>query len=239
MKTIVATMLGGLLLAATASAASLGRSERVLIVGNPGIELNAQLNPGVASSSLRAVELKYFNRGGGMWVRFTVDNGGVLAGSRVTFERPVLKDLKVRQRDGSVEHRALVALSLCVGHKAVESTLSVSDRAAYTAPLVIGSDNLAKLGTVDSSRAYTVEPECAAADKSEVLPAEQSRQQLAGDAAPVVPRSRAKAGYNCDGRQHCSQMNSRAEAEFFVRNCPGTKMDGDGDGIPCENDSRW
>lgn len=45
--------------------------------------------------------------------------------------------------------------------------------------------------------------------------------------------------FKCDGRQHCSQMRSRAEAEFFVRNCPNTKMDGDNDGIPCENDSRF
>ncbi len=45
--------------------------------------------------------------------------------------------------------------------------------------------------------------------------------------------------FKCDGRQHCSQMNSRAEAEFFVRNCPDTKMDGDRDGDPCENDSRF
>ncbi|OUY06091.1 cold shock domain-containing protein [Acinetobacter populi] len=45
--------------------------------------------------------------------------------------------------------------------------------------------------------------------------------------------------FTCDGRIHCSQMNSKAEANWFVRNCPGTKMDGDGDGDACENDSRW
>ena len=38
----------------------------------------------------------------------------------------------------------------------------------------------------------------------------------------------------CDGRQHCSQMASCAEAKYFLANCPNTKMDGDGDGIPCE-----
>lgn len=47
------------------------------------------------------------------------------------------------------------------------------------------------------------------------------------------------AQFSCDGRTHCSQMHSRAEAEFFNKNCPNTKMDGDDDGIPCENDSRW
>jgi cold shock CspA family protein/uncharacterized protein YxeA len=45
--------------------------------------------------------------------------------------------------------------------------------------------------------------------------------------------------YSCDGRQHCSQMSSRAEAEYFLKYCPDTKMDGDNDGIPCENDGRF
>jgi hypothetical protein len=47
------------------------------------------------------------------------------------------------------------------------------------------------------------------------------------------------ASFQCDGRTHCSQMTSRAEAEFFVRHCPGTRMDGNHDGEPCENDSRF
>lgn len=47
------------------------------------------------------------------------------------------------------------------------------------------------------------------------------------------------SSFKCDGRQYCSQMNSRAEAEYFVKNCPNTKMDGDQDGVPCENDSRF
>jgi len=45
--------------------------------------------------------------------------------------------------------------------------------------------------------------------------------------------------FQCDGRQYCSQMTSREEAVYFIRNCPNTKMDGDNDGIPCENDSRF
>ena len=45
--------------------------------------------------------------------------------------------------------------------------------------------------------------------------------------------------FRCDGRQYCSQMTTRAEAEFFIKNCPNTKMDGDQDGIPCENDTRF
>jgi Excalibur calcium-binding domain len=38
----------------------------------------------------------------------------------------------------------------------------------------------------------------------------------------------------CDGRTHCSQMTSCEEAKYFLNNCPGVKMDGNQDGIPCE-----
>lgn len=49
--------------------------------------------------------------------------------------------------------------------------------------------------------------------------------------APAVP---AAGPYRCDGRTHCSQMTSCDEAMYFLRNCPNTQMDGDGNGIPCE-----
>lgn len=47
--------------------------------------------------------------------------------------------------------------------------------------------------------------------------------------------SPAAAAFRCDGRLHCSQMTSCAEAKLFLANCPGVKMDGDRDGIPCED----
>lgn len=47
-------------------------------------------------------------------------------------------------------------------------------------------------------------------------------------------KSEPKQQFRCDARKHCSQMKSYLEAKFFLDNCPDTKMDGDGDGIPCE-----
>lgn len=40
--------------------------------------------------------------------------------------------------------------------------------------------------------------------------------------------------FQCDGRTDCSQMTSCEEAHYFLATCPGVKMDGDGDGVPCE-----
>ncbi|HZF70347.1 excalibur calcium-binding domain-containing protein [Sulfuricurvum sp.] len=47
-------------------------------------------------------------------------------------------------------------------------------------------------------------------------------------------KSEPKQQFRCDGRKHCSQMKSYLEAKFFLDNCPDTMMDGDDDGIPCE-----
>lgn len=51
----------------------------------------------------------------------------------------------------------------------------------------------------------------------------------------AISLNASNSKYRCDGRKHCSQMKSCDEAKFFLKNCPNTKMDGDNDGIPCEN----
>lgn len=65
-------------------------------------------------------------------------------------------------------------------------------------------------------------------------------QQSTRFEAPVAQLStdiQKQQNSHCDGRRHCSQMTSCAEAQFFLANCPETQMDGDHDGVPCE--SQW
>jgi len=57
-------------------------------------------------------------------------------------------------------------------------------------------------------------------------------QTLEAEESPAVEIDRPQ--FQCDGRTHCSQMTSCAEATYFLENCPGVKMDGEGDGVPCE-----
>lgn len=60
--------------------------------------------------------------------------------------------------------------------------------------------------------------------------------QAQREAPELVLRSTSQPtpAFRCDGRTHCSQMTSCAEATYFLKNCPGVKMDGNGDGVPCE-----
>lgn len=51
---------------------------------------------------------------------------------------------------------------------------------------------------------------------------------------PLADKEAAASEFRCDGRTHCSQMTSCKEATWFINHCPGAEMDGNHDGVPCE-----
>ena len=63
-------------------------------------------------------------------------------------------------------------------------------------------------------------------------------EQSQESAATALEQSQESAAtptlFSCDGRTQCSQMTSCAEASFFLQHCPNVQMDGDHDGVPCE-----
>ena len=68
---------------------------------------------------------------------------------------------------------------------------------------------------------------------------QSASKRRALQASTPDPRASPSGGsilgaFRCDGRTHCSEMTSCAEARFFLSNCPGTMMDGNNDGTPCE-----
>ena len=69
-------------------------------------------------------------------------------------------------------------------------------------------------------------------ERAEVTTAEP-QSVMSSPAQTAAPEIRSPA-FQCDGRKHCAQMSSCSEAKLFLNNCPGMEMDGDGDGIPCE-----
>lgn len=66
---------------------------------------------------------------------------------------------------------------------------------------------------------------------AEVAAPPAQARKLPLKSAAMVPLS---SGFRCDGRTYCSQMHSCNEARYFLAHCPGVKMDGNRDGVPCE-----
>lgn len=67
-------------------------------------------------------------------------------------------------------------------------------------------------------------------EESGTQPSTPRPQSLTEQVGPVS----AFGHFKCEGKRYCSQMTSCNEAKFYLKNCPGVEIDGDGDGIPCE-----
>jgi hypothetical protein len=49
------------------------------------------------------------------------------------------------------------------------------------------------------------------------------------------PGPSPSSGGKCGSKRYCRQMNSCQEAMYFLKQCGLTRLDGDGDGVPCES----
>ncbi|MDV2452500.1 excalibur calcium-binding domain-containing protein [Xanthomonas hortorum] len=70
-------------------------------------------------------------------------------------------------------------------------------------------------------------PDRALAQSSPAVTAPASASRTSATPAPTPH-------YSCGGRTHCSQMTSCDDATYVLQHCPNTEMDGDHDGVPCE-----
>lgn len=75
------------------------------------------------------------------------------------------------------------------------------------------------------------------ANRPEAAPGPAPAPEAMREEAPAnfaVEASAPAPTFQCDGRTRCTEMRSCEEATFFLQNCPGVKMDGNNDGVPCE-----
>lgn len=70
----------------------------------------------------------------------------------------------------------------------------------------------------------------------DTVSAPRSQSLLTPSPSPT-PRSAAQTGssqFSCAGKRYCRQMSSCAEANFYLRQCGVSSLDGNSDGEPCE-----
>ncbi|WP_425402274.1 excalibur calcium-binding domain-containing protein [Inquilinus limosus] len=89
------------------------------------------------------------------------------------------------------------------------------------------------LGPVDTVGA----PPATATDTTRAAPAARPATlfEAPQQEAPVRQTRRAGSGFTCGGKRTCGQMNSCAEANFYLNQCGLYRLDRDGDGYPCES----
>ena len=99
-------------------------------------------------------------------------------------------------------------------------------------PPTVQELNAAEKKRREAATAATPEKPAVVQEKAAVNP--QRLEKLTPTTSNPPAASTVTSNFSCDGRRYCTQMKSCAEAKYFLANCPGVKMDGDKDGIPCE-----
>lgn len=157
-----------LLLSATALPAAAQTPERVFgwiekgLIQPENIPVKMKLDTGALTSSLDAKDLQRFERDGDEWVRFKVELTDGDTGKLVDspFERRVVRNVKLRGAGGA-ERRPVVMMQICIGKRIYDEEFSLKNRSKMNYPVLIGRRTLGRLGLVDVSRTFTVDPKCA------------------------------------------------------------------------------
>jgi hypothetical protein len=70
------------------------------------------------------------------------------------------------------------------------------------------------------------------AAEAETQPASAAEPQA--NSVPGAEPPEPPEAFTCQGKTRCSEMVSCEEATYYLIHCPGVQIDGDGDGVPCE-----
>lgn len=126
------------------------------------VAVKFKLDTGALTSSMHAENIDRFEKDGEDWIRFTVELEDINTEKQVRtrLERKMVRDLTVRGAGGA-EERPVVLMKVCLGNQTYEEQFSLNDRDKMNYPVLIGRRTLEKIGPVDSSKTFTVEPSCA------------------------------------------------------------------------------
>jgi hypothetical protein len=150
--------------AAERSKTIFGYVERV-IISDKGFSLKARLDTGAQTSSLDAHNIRRFRRGDSRYVRFDVMDPET--GEFVTLERPLVRNVRIRQHTGPAMRRPVVKMWLCLGHEVREVEVNLTPRPEFLYPLLIGRSAMRGAILVDPELTFTARPKCDPSEFSE------------------------------------------------------------------------
>ncbi|MCC1495795.1 RimK/LysX family protein [Alcanivorax sp. 1008] len=137
-----------------------GLHEQVFITGL-GVVLPAKVDTGADSSSLSAINIRPFTRGGERWVRFDLAVEGMELND---VELPLSHNVRIRRRASDYDpeeekyyaRRPVVELMLCIGNRAAAVNVNLADRRGFRQPLLLGASALREMrALVDSEFEYS------------------------------------------------------------------------------------
>lgn len=133
----------------------IGEVEPVTII-RAGLTLPARIDTGATTSSLDARAIQRFERDGKKWVRFTLVDRQ--SGKKVQVEGRLTRTVEITRHGTDPQYRPVVKLKAILGKAELYREFSLTDRAAFTYPVLIGRNFLQGEFIVDVTRKNTTTP---------------------------------------------------------------------------------
>ena len=125
------------------------------------ILLKAKLDSGAKTSSINAEKIERFEKDGEDWVRFelvlkTVDGDF----ERLEMERPLFRNVRIKEHEGKNDRRPVVKLDFCFNGKKRTAQFTLVDRSKFIYPVLLGRRFLADRVVINPGRVHMTAPEC-------------------------------------------------------------------------------
>ncbi len=133
----------------------IGEVEPVTIL-KAGLTLPARIDTGATTSSLDARDIQRFERDGKKWVRFTLLDRRTK--KEVKVESRLTRTVEITRHGADPQYRPVVKLKAILGKAELTREFSLTDRSAFTYPVLIGRNFLQGEFIVDVTRKNTTTP---------------------------------------------------------------------------------
>ena len=135
---------------------AIGWIEHVQIQPN-GLTLKAKIDTGADNSSIHADPITVYEKEGSKWVKFSVENK---AGEKADFDLPMTRYALIKRKGAEPLKRPVVTMMLCLGNTLKKVNINLANRENFKYRMLIGRTYLQDTLLVNSSKQYTVEPNC-------------------------------------------------------------------------------
>lgn len=125
------------------------------------VAVKAKLDTGAKTSSLHATNIALFKKNNQYWVRFTLnlkDSNGKL--HTVQLEKPRSRKVKIKNHDGEHDRRPVVTLNFCFDGRQHSTDFTLTDRAEYIYPVLLGRTFLQGIAVVDPDSTFLTQASC-------------------------------------------------------------------------------
>ncbi|MFT5396014.1 MAG: hypothetical protein ACI85N_001203 [Gammaproteobacteria bacterium] len=128
------------------------------------IKVRAKLDTGARTSSLHATDIETYQINDATWVRFTLTQPGSKNGNqpekKITVERPLIKETKIKEHLGDSMLRNVVEMKFCLNGRNYITPVTLADRTNFHYPLLLGRRTLKDNLLIDPGKSFTAKKSC-------------------------------------------------------------------------------